>query len=425
MTKGKGWYGDRTRHALASKGVRTSFNPNIVRHKGNVYLEADGVLYQPRKEFVKAINGQLKCLKAYGEWDDPDFYDTWGQNDIETKSENSNSTNYPVEVEPPEKQPTTAPVTLPPIPPPDPNYVPPHPSPENDERFYEYKEEQHKTEAEIKNAEAKDETEMAKMLEDEGKYYEKMAKMGQKEIDAERKAEEKKKKEELRKKQAEAGVGVGGAVDLLTKAGKSILSGFKKFVSISPNDISPPSSHDMKNRNTPFGKTARNRSSDTHKSDPSKRNDVTKADYKSVDSDSIIATVENKEKLIGFANNLEHDINLLEVSFQKHKNDFRTEEKKDMNLVRNEIKKARDELKEEINLEKISGQKESEIKYNVNNLKTNYEFQVDNLKNALKNQKLQHKADLKYIDDLKDDLNRLHNQVDDRIKIMTASGHRK
>lgn len=394
----KGWHGDRIRHGLASRGVKTSFNPNVVQYKGNIYLESDGILYRPRREFVNSVNGKLRSLSAFGFTEEDKLRMT--QESLQRQEE---ITERYKKGDIPHSADETQ------------NQIVPESSQNIDNLFYETS------------------TPPAQPQDNNQSYYQnqeheaKMKELAEKEKYAKYKEDEKEAKKKLREAEAKAGVGVGGATKMVTDVGKALWKGFKDFVSIEPNQITPPTSTGLgSNPNTNLGKNVNRRITDTNRpSDPNKMNDVTKDMYKSIDSDSIIATVENKEKLIAFANDLEHDINLLDVSFKKSQDDFQTEERKDSKVVANEIRKAKDELREEIQLVKTSGQPKKDIQYEINNLKIGYENEVDKLKDALKHQKLQNRADLKYIDDLKDDLAKLHNQTDDRIKMMVASGHRK
>lgn len=425
MNKGKGWYGNRQAHSLASKGIKTTLNPSMVRFKGGEFYEADGVIYMPREDFVNRVDGQLRCLKAYGnnKWkahaevidgteideDNEVFYGGYvpeKEDNQETQSDNQEIV-IPEEIEKPERPPTTADVP----PPPTEEQVFPTPSAENDSTW----------DAKEKLEEAKDEEAYIK---DQSKHASKMLKIAEKKEEALEKGVEKDAKQKMREEQVKAGVGVGGTKDYLTKAGKSIWDGVKKFFTASTKNIA--NSKPIGGIGSPLGDIKGSRSADTGKpKSQADYNNVTKETYKSVDADSMIATVENKEKLIVFANDLEHDIDNLDVLHRKHHNEFRTEERKDAKLFMVDYRKARSEMRDEIDLMKTTGQKESSIKSDIDNMKVVFEFNMNKLKGALKTQKMQHRADLKHIDDLKDDLGKLHKQTDKRIQQMVASGVRK
>ena len=409
MSNSKGWYGNRHRHRLASKGIKTTLNPSVVRFRDGEYYEADGVLYKPREDFVNDVEKELICLKAYGtkidEWGDEDIFGT--QEDKNIQSEIPVSTQS-VEVEPVERQPMTVDVSMP-IP--TDEQIFPTPSAENDDKW----------DVDVNFEEAKDEEVYKK---DQLKHAEKMTKIAEKKEEVLEKGIEKDAKQKLREEQAKAGVGVGGVTDLVTKAGKSIWQGVKKFFTASPSDIS--ARKPVGGKGSPLGNIIANRNADTGKAKTqADYNNVTKDTYKSVDADSMIATIENKEKLIGFANDLEYDIDRLDVSFDKHKREFQTEERKDAKLFMVDYRKAKSKMRDEIDLIKTTGQEQSTIKSEIDNMKVVFEFNMNKLKNALKTQKIQNRVDLKHIDDLKDDLGKLHKQTDKRIQQMVASGVRK
>lgn len=407
MNRSNGWYGDRHRHRLASKGIKTTLNPSVVRFKGGEFYEADGVIYTPRKDFVNGIDKQLRCLKAYGHILTDEEKSKRAKESLEGYIEHKDEFTSP-EPEPEQQQPVD---DTPP--PPNDDFVAPPLTPENDSRWYD--------DADVRLDEAKDELDYQK---DQSKHANKMLKIAEKEDKAIEKGIEKDAKQKMRDKQVEAGVGVGGAKDLMTKAGKSIWDGVKKFFTASPSNIT--NNKPIGGKGSPLADIKGNRSADTGKAKtPADYNNVTKETYKSVDADSMIATVENKEKLIVFANDLEHDIDNLDVLHKKHHNEFRTEERKDAKLFMVDYKKAKSELRDEIDIIQTTGQKESAIKSETSNLKVVFEFNMNKLKGALKTQKMQNRADLNHIDNLKDDLGKLHKQTDKRIQQMVASGVRK
>jgi len=212
----------------------------------------------------------------------------------------------------------------------------------------------------------------------------------------------------------EGGVGVGGFLKKVSDTGKKVYDIAKKFFTKDASEVNPTKkASDIAGNKTP------------RKTDLAEYNSVTPDMYQSIDTDQIKLVVENKKEFISFTNDLEHDIDLLGVAFKQARNTFNTEESKDSKLLSNDMKSARDKLKSEIEMVKSSGFDKTIMNKKISDFKANYDYEMRSLKNEITAKKMQNSADLKYINDLRGDLDKLHRQLDKRVRMMTASGQKK
>lgn len=159
-----------------------------------------------------------------------------------------------------------------------------------------------------------------------------------------------------------------------------------------------------------------------HITTPAQKQDVTIDLYKSIDADAIISTAENKEKLISYANDLEHDINILKTETNILERKFREEERKIQSKNSNDKSLARSKLDQNVKMIKQSGMPREQERFEASELKRRYEDEHRTKENLFKDIRMQHRVDISYVKELANDFKRLHSQIDKRVRTMTANG---
>lgn len=168
-----------------------------------------------------------------------------------------------------------------------------------------------------------------------------------------------------------------------------------------------------------------NISKTTHKPAPEEMFDVTEEMYESPDADAIIATSENKEKLITYANEVEYNINQLKAERNNLAKEFKEVERHQYTELKNNKKANQEKLKRKIELLKTTGMEEHKVEAKIRDIKEYYLHEIKKQEIDYDEIKKQHRVDVQHVDGIIHDLKRLHRQVDKRVKSMTASGVKK
>jgi hypothetical protein len=144
--------------------------------------------------------------------------------------------------------------------------------------------------------------------------------------------------------------------------------------------------------------------------------------FESIDSDSIIAVSENREKLILYESKLKRTIDLFEVERKAKVDEYRNEEDYLSKQIRTEKNLAQSNMKTKINVLMTSGAPKETIKAQVENLKNDFKTTYANKEATLKNLKRQHSADEQYIQRISSNLDKSRKVVEKRMKAMSAGG---
>jgi hypothetical protein len=147
-------------------------------------------------------------------------------------------------------------------------------------------------------------------------------------------------------------------------------------------------------------------------------NDVTKDMFTSADADSIIATSENKEKLILYESKLKRTIDLFNTEKKTKLGEYRNEEIYLHNQIRNERTLAKKHLDAKIKLISTSGMPKETVQAKVSELKNNFNMTFANKELNLKNLKNQHHADTEYINRISNNLNKSRQSVERKLRMI-------
>jgi hypothetical protein len=150
----------------------------------------------------------------------------------------------------------------------------------------------------------------------------------------------------------------------------------------------------------------------------SEMNDVTKDMFTSADADSIIATSENKEKLILYESKLKRTIDLFNTEKKTKLGEYRNEETYLHNQIRNERTLAKKHLDAKIRLISTSGMPKETVHAKVSQLKNNFNMTFSNKELNLKNLKNQHHADTEYINRISNNLNKSRQSVERKLRMI-------
>lgn len=142
----------------------------------------------------------------------------------------------------------------------------------------------------------------------------------------------------------------------------------------------------------------------------------------SVDADAIIKVAEEKEKLINFNVKKGKYIGLLRVESKAKEREFNLEERSLANSISNDKKLARAKLDTKIRNIKMTGMSKENMIHQINEAKNDYETEFRGKENILRETKMQHHADIDFIKNAIKKHQQVYEQIDNRIKVMTASG---
>lgn len=152
---------------------------------------------------------------------------------------------------------------------------------------------------------------------------------------------------------------------------------------------------------------------------------VNQAMMESIDADDIIALAQNKEQLIKYTTALQHDINKIEAERKAMSDEFRNIEQTNYKTLQNSRRLQNENIKQEINNIKMSGYDKHKVHNKIKQVKIRNDSEYRGKMNVIKDQKRQHRVDLKFADDINKDLKKLHRQINKRVKMMIASGQPK
>ena len=145
----------------------------------------------------------------------------------------------------------------------------------------------------------------------------------------------------------------------------------------------------------------------------------------SPDADSIIAVAENKEKLIGYKNELKQDIGMLEAERYKFNRTFDQDYTNEKRKMYNERELERKTINEKIRNLKVSTLKPEVIASKVSELNRKFVNKFNKREIEIQAMRLRDSNTLKYMSGLADDLKKLVRQADSRLQRYLASGVKK
>jgi hypothetical protein len=145
-------------------------------------------------------------------------------------------------------------------------------------------------------------------------------------------------------------------------------------------------------------------------------NDVNEVMFTSADADSIIATSENKEKLILYESKLKRTIDLFNVERKTKLSEFRNGENYLRKQIYTEKTLAQNQLNSRIKNIQTSGMPKESAKAKIDLLKNDFNTTWSNKGLVLKNLQSQHKADVNYINRISHNLDNSRHAVEKKLK---------
>lgn len=174
-----------------------------------------------------------------------------------------------------------------------------------------------------------------------------------------------------------------------------------------------------------IGSLVDNLAKQSHKPTEEELTNLTDELLESPDADAIIVVAEEKEKLVTYTSELQRTVDLFEVEYDAKKEEYRIEERYLYDRLHNDIRFLRANLRESIERISMSGIKESKQRHKIEEMKIDADIKEREFKAIYNNVREQHKADLNFIERMKDGTEDVHDQVYKRLRNMTASGIRK
>ncbi len=150
--------------------------------------------------------------------------------------------------------------------------------------------------------------------------------------------------------------------------------------------------------------------------------DYDESKMESIDADSIIATAENKEKLIVYSNDLKQKVSELNVQTKALQNKFRTEEESERNELAREKKLEYSKAKTKIQNIKTTMMDGDQIEVRSQRIKDAFHKTFKMKEDNIKLLRIQHDADIRHIKGVSNDLTALSKMIDGSVKASTARG---
>ena len=150
--------------------------------------------------------------------------------------------------------------------------------------------------------------------------------------------------------------------------------------------------------------------------------DLPSASLTSKDADSIIKVSENKEKIIQYANTLNLDIKMLEVEGKKLKKRYHIDQRNTEAIDRNDMLFDKKKLNEQLKDLEVSGLEPDKEKNERNKLITTFKTKYAIRKAERDSYRERDKKTVEFVFELRNDMRKLHRQVNKRVQRMIASG---
>jgi len=157
-------------------------------------------------------------------------------------------------------------------------------------------------------------------------------------------------------------------------------------------------------------------------SNPDEYFDYDESKMESIDADSIIASAENKEKLIVYSNDLKQKVSELEVQTKALSNKMKTEEESERNELVREKKLEYEKAKAKIQNIKTTMMDKSRMEERTQRVKDAFHKTFKMKEDNIKLLKIQHDADIRHIKGVANDLTALSKMIDGSVKASTARG---
>ena len=158
---------------------------------------------------------------------------------------------------------------------------------------------------------------------------------------------------------------------------------------------------------------------------PEKLTDLPDDVFTSRDADSQIAVAENTEQLIDYSSELKYDIGMLDAEKKRLSKVFGADRRAELKKYQADKDYERSNVKEQVENLKMSNISDTKLKAEEKKLVAEHKKKFEQRRAEIDAMSSRNKVTLNFLDDLADDLGRIANKFDKRIRRMTASGQKR